>query len=301
MKLKFNSVLITGINGYIGSRLAKRLIEENVEVYGIIRKNSNLEKIKNIQKKVHLITYNNTVKSIKDAFKNDIDLVIHLASYNTDNETTKNIERIIKSNIFLGAHILQVLINKRIPFINTSTYWTHNCGKYEPVNFYSATKQAFIDILIYYNQAYNIPALTLKLYDVYGLDDPRNKVITYLIKCAEEDKEIVLSAGEQELDLVHIDDVVNGYLIASNLLMINKEKDLAHNIYSLHTGKKYKLKKIVEIFKKYSSKNLKIKMGLIPYRKRQIFKLRYNDRKLPNWKHKTNIEEFFKNYWVNKL
>ena len=58
--------LITGINGFIGSNLAKRLIEEGFEVHGLIRKTSDLKFLKNLDIKYHYGDITN-FESIKEA------------------------------------------------------------------------------------------------------------------------------------------------------------------------------------------------------------------------------------------
>src|SRR5438128_6125972 len=51
------NVLVTGINGFIGSRLATRLVEEREHVYGMVRQSSEreLKRIEMIIQKIHLI------------------------------------------------------------------------------------------------------------------------------------------------------------------------------------------------------------------------------------------------------
>src|SRR5437879_13489062 len=53
---RFN-VLVTGITGFIGSRLATRLVEQGDDVYGLVRHSSEreLKRIEKIVPKIHLI------------------------------------------------------------------------------------------------------------------------------------------------------------------------------------------------------------------------------------------------------
>jgi len=38
MDLKGKSVLVTGISGFVGSKLGKRLVDEGAEVFGLMRR-----------------------------------------------------------------------------------------------------------------------------------------------------------------------------------------------------------------------------------------------------------------------
>ena len=49
-------VLITGIAGFIGANLARTLIEEGAEVHGIVRSSTDLWRLEDIKKKLHLHT-----------------------------------------------------------------------------------------------------------------------------------------------------------------------------------------------------------------------------------------------------
>jgi nucleoside-diphosphate-sugar epimerase len=51
------NVLVTGITGFIGSRLATRLVEQGDDVYGLVRHSSEreLKRIEKIVPKIHLI------------------------------------------------------------------------------------------------------------------------------------------------------------------------------------------------------------------------------------------------------
>ena len=64
--------------------------------------------------------------------------------------------------------------------VNTGTSWQHYENKdYSPVNLYAATKQSFEAILQYYVEVASLKAITLKLFETYGLDDPRPNFFIY--------------------------------------------------------------------------------------------------------------------------
>ena len=52
-------ILITGITGYIGSNLARRLLPE-CEVYGLVREPLKLTYLEDIQDQIHFVYYDGT-------------------------------------------------------------------------------------------------------------------------------------------------------------------------------------------------------------------------------------------------
>ena len=61
--------LITGINGFIGSNLAKRLLENGYKVKGLIRKSSDLKFLKDLDIEYHygdITDLNSVIAASKD-------------------------------------------------------------------------------------------------------------------------------------------------------------------------------------------------------------------------------------------
>ncbi|HLG33474.1 MAG TPA: NAD-dependent epimerase/dehydratase family protein, partial [Bacteroidia bacterium] len=57
-------ILVTGVNGFIGSHIAERLLNEGHEVHGLVRNTSNLDFIKDMDVRLHYgdITQPETLK-----------------------------------------------------------------------------------------------------------------------------------------------------------------------------------------------------------------------------------------------
>ena len=73
-------VLITGITGYIGSNLARRLLAD-CEVCGLVREPVNLTYLEDIQTQVRLLPCDGTIDSIASALEaSRPEVVYHLAA-----------------------------------------------------------------------------------------------------------------------------------------------------------------------------------------------------------------------------
>ena len=102
-----------------------------------------------------------------------------------------------------------------------------------------------------------------------------------------------MSPGEQEIDLLHVDDIVEAFLSAS-MLFDNKDIFITHNKYAVNSGRKVKLKELIDIYEKNTGYKLRIKWGSRPYRKREVMNLWDKYDSLPNWTPRISLEEGLK-------
>ena len=177
--------LITGGTGFIGSHIAKKLVDLGNEVYILVRDSSNLDLLKGYEKKISFQEYNGTYLSLEKALKTSKpDLVFHLASVFISRHKPDDIDGLISSNILFGTKLVEAMVqNGASALINASTSWQHfKNSDYSPVNLYAATKQGMEDIIKYYVEAENLSVVHLKLFDTYGPNDPRPKLMNLLKK-----------------------------------------------------------------------------------------------------------------------
>ena len=221
-------ILITGVTGYIGSNLARALLPD-CRVYGLVRQPVRMEYIADIQDQLHLIPFDGSYESMEAALREARpDLVYHLAAYYTGTHGAKETPPLIAANIMLGAYLLEAMAAVGgPPLVYASTWYIHYRGEeYCPLNLYAATKQAFSDLLAYYTDAGLLRAVTLVLSDTYGPGDHRPKVLNLIKQAAQAKEPLALSDGQQDYDVVYIDDVVRAFRLAGEQII---EKDEWHN------------------------------------------------------------------------
>jgi len=216
-------------------------------------------------------------------------VVFHLASLVLGDHESDDVSALVSSNILLGTQLLEAMANNGIKYlINTGTYWEHyENKKYSPVNLYAATKHAFQDILQYYSEAKGINAITLKLFDPYGPNDPRPKLLNLLVKITKTGEKLAMSPGEQKIDFVHIDDVVQAYIVAAQRLL--EGEDAEHEVYGVASGHPITLKELVKIVEEVTKKKLNIEWGGRHYRGREVMWPWNGYKPLPMWKPKTRL------------
>ncbi|HDK5742401.1 TPA: NAD-dependent epimerase/dehydratase family protein, partial [Clostridioides difficile] len=267
-------VVLTGGSGYIGSNLARKLYTLGYDIYVIVRQDSRLDLICDIEKNINIYYFDGKILSLNN-FMNEIkpDLVIHLASLFINEHTTLQIDELINSNILFSTQLIETSLRANVKyFINTGTHWqNYNGENYNPVNLYAATKEAFQNICKYYSEVTDMSIITIKLIDTYGPYDPRPKIMNLLKDIYFNKKTLNMSSGEQELGLLYIEDVIKAYLIAIEKIQKMNPKE-CRTFFAL-PKKIYSLREVVDIFQCAVGEKLDINWGKRPYRKREIMKI----------------------------
>lgn len=284
--------VITGATGYIGSHLARYLLDREWEIYIILRENSNYKNIEKIIDKINVFIYTENIIELISFFKRiNPTVVFHIAAAVYTNCKAEQIPTLIQSNILFGTQILEAMrYSSTRLFINTGTYWqNYNSDEYNPVDLYAATKEAFEKILKYYVDAFGIRVITLRLYDVYGEDDKRPKLLNLLNEIAGTGRSIDVSPGEQYLDMVYISDVCAAYLQAYQLL--NSEHLIENEIYGVYTGEKIRLKELIELFSNILKCTINANLGKRAYKNREVMEPMEHYQCLPQWRPLISLKE----------
>lgn len=289
-------VLITGITGYIGSRLAMACAEDH-QVFGLVREPIREDCLPKLRSQVTLLPYDNTYPSMCQALAGSRpDLVYHLAAYYTP-ERSQAVPRLLQSNVVLGGYLLEAMDAmgcRRL--VNASTVTECSTGgAFRPLTLYAASKRAFQDLAAYYTNTGRLDMVTLYLSDTYGPDDNRPKVINLLKQAAETGGRMELTAGDQDYDGVYIDDVVRAFQLAGKRLCHGLER--GHVRYQVFPKLPGTLREAVQKFQQISGERAEICWGAreLPagaYKKApRIFP------PVPEWQAEVSLEDGLTKIW----
>ncbi len=283
-------ILITGITGYIGSNLARRLIGENA-VFGLVREPVNMEYIQDIAGNLTLLPYDGTYGSMDSALKESRpEFVYHLATYYTGTHGPDDISRLLSSNISLGMYLMEAMkCNGCTNLVYASSITSHYRGAaYCPLNLYAATKQALTDILEYYTDSGFIRAATLVISDTYGPCDHRPKLLNVVKRSLRTGEALSLTDGGQDYDVVYIDDVVQAFVMAGEHLADGKWENECFQIVPEQT---YTLRQTVEKLLQIDSSKAQLEWGTRPSPEREICKAVRLYPTVPGWQPRVTLEE----------
>jgi len=291
------NICVTGFTGFIGSNLVKEL-QKNIDnkISVIVRSKNDFIKFNNDKLICHID--DGTNKKLIDFFKKSkFDIVIHLASLCVKDHKEEDIYNIINSNILFGTRLLEACALSSVKtFINTGTFWQYYGGNtYNPVNLYSASKEAFESMAKYYCECHDLTFITLYLNDTYGPGDTRNKILN-IWNSMENNQELMMSPGNQKINILYITDVITGYLNLISKIKINFFKKSKMYKYVLKSNEDITLKQLYLIFEKISGKKLNIVWGGYDYKKRETMKIWNGGQIVPGWKNQISLKNGIKNF-----
>ncbi len=290
--------LVTGGSGYIGSRLVERLIADGWRVHVILRPSSSLNLLGSCVNKLAIHLHDGSMGgmlNIVAATKPDV--VFHLAAMATADHRPEVVDQMVLSNVLYSTQLVEGMIrNGARKLVNTETFWQYREGSddYDPVCLYAATKQAFHDILHYYVNTGAVQAISLVLFDTYGPRDPRNKLFNILKQAAHETGSIDMTPGEQIVDMTHVDDVVEAYIRAADMLLTDSITKL--DTYAVTSGRRMKLKELVDLAIRETGVSIHPNWGGRAYRTNEVM-VPWLGKPLPGWRPKidlaTGVREIF--------
>ena len=285
--MKNKKILITGITGFLGSKLAMELVRTGYEVIALKRKSSSLERLESFKNKITL--YNIEEVDFQNVFKthNKIDFIIHTAtSYGRNNESPYEI---FEANTGFPLKLLDAASMANVSkFINTDTI----LDKY--LNLYSLSKNHLLEWGKFYSMRNKIEFINMRLEHFYGSDDDDSKFTSYVInKCNSNTKTLQLTAGEQKRDFIYIDDVVTAYTTV--LKRVNSHNKWFDE-YDVGSGNSSSIKDFVEMVRRLTNSNIELNFGALPYRKNEVMNSKADVKRLIDlgWKCKYNLEEGLK-------
>ena len=195
----------------------------------------------------------------------------------------------MNSNLYSNIQFLKEATNYRSfkGFITFGTKWEFDQNRnFKPLNFYAATKHANDTFLKYFSLKNNITTISLKIFDTFGKNDNRKKILNLLLKSYRSNKVLKITPGNQYLDFVHIQDVVE--LILSICKDIDNKKLKGFNYYTVSSKKPIKLRKLIN--KINTELNGKLYENLAKkYRSSEAMKKIDKVKNYPGWKPKVNL------------
>ena len=255
-------ILITGAAGFVGANLARYLVSKGIKINIIIKKNSNLWRIKDIIKKMNVhysdLSDKKKVRIIVKKIKPKT--IFHLAThgaYSDQNNIKKMKESIFESTFNLVNECKKYRFSMFINTGSSSEYGFKNRKMKEkdvliPNSYYSVFKSSSTLYCQYESINSNIPIVTIRPFHVYGPFERQSRLIPVLIKKMLANKKIKLVSPKISRDLIYIDDLIDFYLKIANKKFIGE-------IFNLGNGKKYTIKEIYNLLKKitkYKKSNL---------------------------------------------
>ena len=250
--------IITGGAGFIGSHLVEKLVRNKKKITVI--DNLSTGRIENIKPYLKYIDFikadiSKTGKWEKSIKNNSI--VIHLAALADIVPSIDNPKKYFDANVSGTFNLLQSCRNKKIlKFVYAASSSCYGIPKKYPTPEtesistqypYALTKKLGEDLVMHWCKIYNIPSISLRLFNVYGTRSRTSGTYgamfgVFLAQKLKDKPYTIVGNGKQTRDFTYVDDVVSAFLKASNSKIKNQ-------IFNVGSGKTISVNEIIRILK----------------------------------------------------
>lgn len=214
---RMSSVLVTGATGFTGGSLARRLVQDGHRVTAFVRESSDVRELRNLG--VEIVALDITDYEQVARHMRPFDRVFHIAaSFRREHADLEEFSRV---NVHATRHLLKSALDQGVGrFIHCSTIGVHggvdrpgateSC-RFKPNDHYQRSKLDGEQVAHEFF-ARGLPGTVIRPAGIYGPGDRR---FVKLFKAIKKGVFVMIGSGETLFHMVYIDDLVQGFLLAS--------------------------------------------------------------------------------------
>jgi nucleoside-diphosphate-sugar epimerase len=277
------NILLTGATGFLGSKIADVLVNNDIQLIALKRKNSDCYRCNSFNNKIDWVDID-----VEGYWKEKVinlrpTHIIHCAWIGVEAHERNDIKTQVQNISFLSDLLEISRVIKLTEFISLGSqaeYGILNSKVSEniivnPVSLYGATKVASQQIIKTFCNSNKINWIWLRLFSFIGENENNNWLIPSLIDKIVKDKVIDMTPGEQKYSYMFVKDFT---LIILKIINSNVES----GIYNVSGDELISLKELVDLIGKKLNSSPKINWGALPYRLNQSMHIEGNTSELRN-------------------
>lgn len=280
ISLKNKTIFITGVAGFIGSNLAKSLLQnvEGVKIVGIDNMNDYYD-VSLKEYRLSELTSNPSFKFIKGSIsdkdsiqeifnKYQPNIVVNLAAQAGVRYSIINPDAYMEANIIGFFNILEACRNSYnsgntpvehlVYASSSSVYGLNKKVPYStedkvdnPVSLYAATKKSNELMAHAYSKLYGIPVTGLRFFTVYGpAGRPDMAYFGFTNKLVKGEKIQIFNYGNMSRDFTYIDDIITGVMDVMKKTPDETEDGVKYKVYNIGNNQPESLLNFVETLEK---------------------------------------------------
>jgi UDP-glucose 4-epimerase len=216
-------ILVTGVAGFVGSNLARRLLDRGYAVKGI--DNLSAGTLENLDERVEFHQVDIRDPEIHDLCEGAVAL-FHLAAKNCLTECLKNPLEAASVNVVGTLNLLEAAREAKVPkfiYADTSaeyegiTAFPTKEENIRPVGVYAASKHGGATFCESYRELYEMNVTVLRYFNVYGPAQDWRRVVppvmsSFILRLLRGERPIIYGTGEKRRDFIYVDDVNDFHL-----------------------------------------------------------------------------------------
>jgi len=278
-------VLITGGGGYLGAKLAERLVKSGCELFLTdIRFNEISKALGERHKNIHLKTLDLRRKlDVSDVCRNiSPDVIFHFASLIDRSRDFAIYESLYDVNVQGTLNLLEGLRSvqyKDLYFSSTSEVYGNWLGEpfredivLHPASPYSLTKVFCENTVGLFSEINDKSYKIFRIFNYCGKDMPDTTFIGQMLDAYKRGLLFEMTEGEQTRDILFIDDLLDQILFVT-------EADSNFRIFNICSGQSFKMRDVAREFKIITQNTFRYACCL-PYRKNEVWVTRGDNSRL---------------------
>lgn len=217
-------IFLTGVTGFVGSHLARLILQQRHEVHALIRSKESRERIGDIASRLRIIDGDlfESELWIRSIEKIKPEMAVHLAWITTPGVYLKSPENLdlVDGSLRLAKSLADAGC-KTIAAVGTCfEYDTDHSTLAEttptrPKTLYAASKLALETVLEQFAKTAGIRFLWPRLFYLYGPWEDKRRLVPTLIRSHLSGQSVKLTSGEKVRDYLHVEDVASAIWAAA--------------------------------------------------------------------------------------
>lgn len=279
---QFNSILVTGGAGYIGSHTVKLLLSQGYDVTVVdnlsrgYRRNVDPQRLRTVD-----VT---DTESLCQVFaERAFDAVIHFAAFIAVGESMRVPELYFQNNVGGSLSLLTAMIRsgvRRLVFSSTAAVYGMPAAipikeesPYAPVNPYGESKVMVEKLLHWFDQVHGLRSIALRYFNASGADpggqlgeehDPETHLIPLLFRALVTGKPITIFGDDYPTadgtcirDYIHVNDLAQAHIRALESLLSGGRSD----VFNVGTGSGYSVREVARAVEAVTGKKVPFAIG----------------------------------------
>jgi UDP-glucose 4-epimerase len=246
-------IVVTGVGGFLGSRLVERLLKEGASVLGLDLTEGKLGGIDKNNEFAFTICDLGEIDQTSDVITSFSPRILyHFACHPDGPEDFKQIRSSIYRNLLLTTNVLEAFSKCEQPelFIygdsckvyGDSEVPYHHSMPAIPLSSYAIGKSAGWHYCELYDRIYSLKSVSVRPILIYGPFQAFN-LITYVVESVlNQKKSIQLDGGDQTRDPLYVEDAISAYVAVAK-----KREKVAGHIINIGGGYEITVHKLAEL------------------------------------------------------
>jgi UDP-glucose 4-epimerase len=257
-----NQIVVTGVAGFVGSNLAKHLLDRAYAVVGI--DNLSAGTLENVDPRVELHKMDIRDPEIYPLLRG-VDAVFHLAARSSLTDCLDHPLEAASVNTLGTLNLLEAAREAQVgKFIYADTGAEYEGitefptkeDKIRPVGVYAVSKHGGAAFCESYRELYGMNLTIVRYFNVYGPAQDWRRVVppvmsAFIIRMLRGERPIIYGTGEKRRDFIYVDDVNDFHMV------VLEDPRSNGRVFNVGTGVNYSINEVYQLVEELLQTGLK--------------------------------------------